>query len=213
MSRDADLNTWNSSIFFSVFKTELDAFRRRPQRTELSDPTHPSLCAQTASSSWWLSRSTTKPGSLLTVEYFFSLNFSYNTKEKRHQNLDMFVFPAWNLTVLLNSCLQFWLPQHPSSLGIALLFSLSRICLIKLSNFFCQPGSTVEDNSAHCWRRNLKSCSGGESYILAKTYLSAHTSVTAQQDTLRIGLKDRLICCLFSHLPTERLLQCNVHLT
>lgn len=46
MSRDADLNTWNSSMFLSVFKTELDVFWRRPQRTELSDGTHPSLCAQ-----------------------------------------------------------------------------------------------------------------------------------------------------------------------
>lgn len=43
-----------SSIFFSVFKTELDMFLKdttehgflQQQRTELSDPAHPSLCAQ-----------------------------------------------------------------------------------------------------------------------------------------------------------------------
>lgn len=55
MARDADPSVWNKHVtFFSVFETESDVFLKettergslQQQRTELSDPTLPSLSAQ-----------------------------------------------------------------------------------------------------------------------------------------------------------------------
>ena len=98
-------------------------------------------------------------------------------------------------------------PHLPGPQGIALLLRFApsfRDLSHQAFKPFCQSGSPVGDNSAQCWRSDLKFHSRGESYMLAKTCPSAHTSVTAQQETLHTGLKDSLICCPFSHWPVER---------
>lgn len=224
VSRDAAPSIWNKQDIFSVSKTEPDMFLKeatergflQQQRADLSGPAHPHFVPKTASSSLWIVKEHNKARQPPYGVALLQFKFKQQYQNEEPPTLQHIVFSACNLSALLNSLLQLWLSQHPVPQGITLflLFSPSfRDLSHQAFKPFCQPGSPVGDNSAECWRRNLKLHPGGESNILSKTHLSAHNSVTAQQENLHVVLKDSLICCLFSHLPAERDLQCNVPLT
>lgn len=215
MSGDADSSTWNKQHIFQCLRDRTRHVSEgdhrhdflQQQRTELSDPAHPSLCAQSCFKQLVIAKkhSKARQPSYSVVLFQFKFKPQYQSEETpklRHVCLSCPEFnhrPEQPSTILISSTRQS--PGYSFALAL-----LSLIQIFVSSNFqtFCQPGSPVGNNSAQCWRRNLKFHPGGESYILEKTCLSVHTSVTAQQESLHIGLKDSLICCLFSHLPVER---------
>lgn len=185
-----------SIIFFVILQTELDMFLKeiteqgflQQRETELGDLADPSLSTQSCFKQLVMVEEKNKARQPSYSVVLFQSKFkpryqNEETRKLRHVCLSCLEYncsPEQPSTILTSST-----PQPPGYNFALALFSPSfRNLSHQAFKTFCQPGSPVGHNSAQCWRRNLKFNSGGELYVLSKTHLSVHSSVTAQQKTL-----------------------------
>ena len=136
-----------NSIFFSVFKTESDVFLKettehgflQQQRTELSDPTHPSLCAQSCFKQLVIVKehNRARQPSYSVVLFQFKFKPQYQTEETPklwYVCLSCLEFnhpPEQPSTILTSST-----PRSPGySFALALLSLIQRFVLSSLQTF------------------------------------------------------------------------------